>query len=228
MDMPTKSSFGPVPDEVHARIYHTLNALEERQTARIKPSIVVFAAMCVMILATTAYAVFNRAGLREFYEKWRLDSGYVHSDVYTRKGGLGNEAIATGTVKDMIVTVTEAASNGEQYFVCTTVSLKDGADAHLINLDSLSNGVAYAPLFKNDSPTYLVSIEIISGDGGSITYDWIDNEDGSISFFCDPLVMLDGDVSRMGCMITYAYVDDGVPPTRDQFTTELVDFEGSA
>lgn len=223
MNMPDKSSYGPVSQKVHMSIESTLGILKDHPKVHSRIPTAARAAALVLILGTTAFAVANRAGLSDFFAKWNQKNGYELPAAFTDIVGTDKPLLAA-TAGDLDIVVVEAIGDGETYYFATTVSLKEGVQGHLINIASLENGFVSAPTFDDDLPVYYVGTEMVHDGKGSVTFDWITNDDGSISFFSDPSISQADNVASMECWLTYARVDDGMPPLQDQFETEKLPF----
>lgn len=223
MNMPNKASFGVTPPEIHTAVVGALNRIEEKPRVRFRAATVVMAALLVMLLAVTAYAIVNRAGIHEFFTSWNQRNGYTAPETFIHSVG-GEKPLLHENAGDLEVTVTEALGDGEDYFFITTVSLPEGKEGHLVNLASLENGLTSAPTYSDGLPIYYIHTEVMYEDYGAMTFDWIENEDGSISFFSDNTIVPSDTDASMSCMVTYAKCEDGMLPLPDEFETVLLPF----
>ncbi len=224
MNMPDKASFGPVSREVHLAVASAVQALEDKPKMARRMPIAALAAALILILGTTAFAIANRAMVADFFDKWNRKNGYELPGTFTDVVR-ADKPLLVATAGDLDVVVTDAVGDGETYYLATTLSLRAGVQGHLVNRESLENGFLSAPTFGDDLPVYYVTLEIVHGGAGTNIIDWIDNEDGSVTYLRDPIIEETGDLAAMECWVTYARTDDGFPPLQNQFVTEKLPFE---
>ncbi len=196
-------AFGPTPDDFRALVENTLRE-EEKPVRKLRFTPILVAALLTLLLAATALAIANRAGLREFIGEG--DSAYG-VDLSHRMGG--SEPLVQKVVGDLEVTVTEAAGDGRNYYFTITIAPRPGVKEQLRTLmdiwdfpkddngRELPNTTPFPVLLTED--TYVVDAYMTTSNTGNS----ILNEDGSVSFLSDPVIFTLDDTAEMTCIVVY-------------------------
>lgn len=202
-----ESAYGNETPEFHDALVHVLHQ-EEKPMKRKSFAAVLVAALVIVLLAATALAIANRAGLLEFFGGYEMDNNPL--DYSYRLGEDG--VLLSDTFGDLQVEVTEGVAEGQQYAFVTTIALKPGVKGELVSpLDwLLSESESYGPATSTDgSPVYYVDTMLLHEGGAPDVNDARINEDGSISFLSRMRVPEAGDTAQMACMVQCLKAESG-------------------
>lgn len=169
---------------------------------------IVLVAAVILLLATTAFAAIRRAGLMDFFSKW---INYSETVGYPMTSSSLGQPLLTESFEGLTIEVIEFLNAEDAHYFVTTVALQPGIQGIVRSMDEFLNG-ADAQMPLSDVPAYYVHHEMQHETGGAITFDFIQNEDGSVSFFSDPSFFTMADTARMICDIQVRKVEPGERP----------------
>lgn len=200
----------------------TLQEMEEKPVKRKSYTAVLIAALLIVALAATAFAVANRARLFDFFDSWREQEIPQTPTEFTQVLS-GDAPLLSASFDDLIVTVTEAAGDGDWYYFNTTIELKPGV-AGRINAPG-SEPIGSIINTKDGQSVYFVRDYMMHEDRFCDSGDWKVNEDGSISSVNVIKLVEAADTARMSCYITYVKAEPGALPDETGTHTTLLPFE---
>ncbi len=202
-------NYAPMPKHRYDALMDAARGVKEEPVKRKHISAVLIAAALIVLLAATALAVANRAGLMEFFQSWtEREIPVVPKEITYAL--TGEDALLRMEYDDFIVTVPEAMAEGDDYYFNTTLELKPGVRGRLV--DMLMPELTANAEAANDLPVYYVDTCVVYGNRLDDMADRKANEDGSISTISYLSIDEAADTAQMYYRIAYVRTGPGEAP----------------